>query len=178
MDKKSIEEKAKAYKVDENFDLFFLGRLSTEKNPLSFIEIVHNLDDKINKCVMIGDGPLKEECIKQINDYSLNNKIEIAGFQSNPFPYIKASKIGIMPSRFEGFGLAAIEASILGKPVLNSGVGGLSEIFKDNKDLICSCINDYVSKVEYYLVHDAKITITNDYCDKNNYKNTLMNIYK
>ena len=61
------------------------------------------------------------------------------------------SKIGIMPSKYEGFGLAAVEALILNKPVLNSGVGGLKEIFSKNKDFICSSEEDYIFLIKLFL---------------------------
>ena len=60
------------------------------------------------------------------------SNIKMIGYQSNPFPWIIASNVGIMPSKYEGFGLTAIEATILNKKVLNSGVGGLSYIYRNN----------------------------------------------
>jgi len=146
VDKKNIIEKSKEIKVDKKYDLFFFGRLSIEKGCLDFIDICNLVNEKKRICaVMIGDGPMKEECLAKIDKLNLNEVIDLVGFQSNPFPYIVSSNIGIMPSAFEGFGLSAIESTVLGKPVLNSGVGGLSEIFENN--MICKSVNDYVQKI-------------------------------
>ena len=177
VDKKAIQKLADEYQVKDKYDIFFFGRLSEEKNPIEFIKIIHKLDNNRIKCVMIGDGPLKEKCLELINNYSLNNNIELIGFKSNPFPYIKASKIGIMPSKFEGFGLTAIESMILNKPVLNSGVGGLKTIFNKNKYLICSNMNQYVSKAKELLLN-SKIEISFDIIDDNTLTKKIHEIYE
>ena len=146
VDENAIVKKANAFKVKKQYDLFFFGRLSSEKNPLEFIEIIKDLSNPSIGCIMIGDGPLREECRKKIEEYNLTRNIDMIGFRSNPYPYIKASKIGIMPSKFEGFGLTAIESTILKKPVLNSGTGCLSKIFA-NTNLIVSNKNDYIAHI-------------------------------
>jgi glycosyltransferase involved in cell wall biosynthesis len=44
-----------------------------------------------------------------------------------------ACDVVVMPSRWEGFGLVAIEAMRLSKPVIASTVGGLPEIIADRE---------------------------------------------
>lgn len=46
-------------------------------------------------------------------------------------PYIESCDVLVMPSRWEGFGLIALEAMRAGKPVLAARVGGLAEIVVD-----------------------------------------------
>ena len=178
VDKERVLKLADKFKVKENYDLFYFGRLSDEKNPIEFIEIVKELNNKEIKCVMIGDGPLREQCENLIKKYSLEDNIKMIGFQSNPFPYIKASKIGIMPSKFEGFGLAAIEALILNKPVLNSGVGGLGEIFKSNSNLICISRNEYKEEIDNILINKRNTISNNEmYTNVKEWQSILNNLY-
>ncbi len=176
INKDMVIKKSKEFKTKKKYDLFFLGRLSKEKNPLLFIEIVNKLNDKNLNAIMIGDGNLKNDCLELIKKYKLTSRIDLVGFKSNPYPYIAASRIGIMPSVFEGFGLAAIEGLILDKPVLNSGAGGLKKIFKDNKDYICYNINDYIMKI-----NDNEFSnyskIVDKYTNKDKYKKELIDIY-
>lgn len=179
IDKDEVLKKSKEYQIKENYDLFFFGRLSEEKNPIEFIEIVKKLNDKRIKCVMIGDGPLNKDCKELIKIYGLQSNIDMIGFKENPFPYIKNSKIGLMPSKYEGFGLTALESLILGKPVLNSGVGGLKEIFKDT-DMICNNIDDYVRSCLLYKncnKNDFSL-LYSKYVDYNCWKKLLEQIYK
>lgn len=178
VDKEEIIKKSNDFDCNKKYDLFFIGRLSEEKNPLEFINIVKDLEMSNINCAIIGDGPLRQSCEELISQYNLEKNIEMLGFQSNPYPFIKNSKIGIMPSKFEGFGITAIESLILGKPVLNSGAGGLKEIFKDNKKLICSTTEEYVIKAKEILKKDFKLL--NDlsiYTDKKMYVDKLNQIY-
>src|SRR5699024_8522567 len=47
------------------YDIVFLGRLDTPKNPLKFIELINKLVEKIPnlKVAMIGNGKLRDNCI-------------------------------------------------------------------------------------------------------------------
>ena len=185
IDKDKIIKKSRNVLSKETYDFCYIGRLSWEKNPLAFIEIFYKISMKNNrdslKAILIGDGPLKKDCIDLINKYNLQNKVYVIGFQLNPYPYISASKICIMPSKFEGFGIAAIEALILNKPVFNSGVGGLKGIFKDYDELICNNIDEYVYKITNYMKNNKNndyTEILNLYCNKNKYLEELFNIYE
>ena len=173
VDEKVILRKSKEFSIGKKYDLFFFGRLSNEKNPLEFIEIVKTLNNPLLQCVMIGDGPLRNECENKIIKYHLKKNIDMIGFQPNPYPYIAASKIGIMPSKFEGYGLTAIESTILGKPVLNSGVGNLANIFSHTNS-ICKTIEEYNKKITASQgLELPKI----DHFTKSHYRTKIMNIY-
>lgn len=181
IDKKKIIEKSKMYKVKEKYDLYFLGRFSEPKNPSLFIDIVYNYKKQNPnvKSVMIGDGELFDECKEKIKSLDLEHNIKLYGFASNPFPIVKNSSIGIMPSKWEGFGLAALESMCLNKPVLNSGVGGFSEMLCDNKDFICNNLEEYILKINKYLNNKQKINFSfiNKYINKQNWKNKFLEIY-
>lgn len=62
----------------------------------------------------------------------LENNVELVGFQKNPFPYIAACKVMVMPSQWEGFPMVAIESMALGKPLIATPVSGLRDIVTDN----------------------------------------------
>lgn len=180
VDKEDIISKSNMYEFDGDYDLYFLGRLNDLKNPLEFIEIVNIIKGSFSqvKALIIGDGELKNKCIDKINFYNLQDNIDILGFVSNPFPIIKKCKVGIMPSKVEGFGLTAIESMILNKPVLNSGVGGLGEIFNNNQFFICDR-NDYA--IKFYDIIDGKYDFSNlvdKFTDLDKWKTELEKIYR
>ncbi|GAF23683.1 hypothetical protein JCM19047_3522 [Bacillus sp. JCM 19047] len=59
---------------------------------------------------MIGDGDLRNECENEIKQLKLANNIDLLGFLENPYCIIKNSKMMILTSKWEGFGLVAVEA--------------------------------------------------------------------
>lgn len=183
VDKNMIINQSKAH-FNEHFDVCYFGRLSTEKNPLLFINLIRLYNETYGKrlsACMIGDGPMYDECANLIRKYGLESTIKMMGFMKNPSKVIKNCKCVIMPSIYEGFGLTAVESVCLGKPVLNSGVGGLKEIFKDNKWLICKINEDYVCKLHYILQNGYKESfdgIINLYTNLDNYKNNIKKLYK
>lgn len=168
-------------------DLVFLGRLSAPKQPLLFCEIVKQVKEKIPGVTarMIGDGELAGEVRNYLNENGLQNTIELVGFQSNPYTYLKGGKIMVMPSAWEGFGLAAVEALSLGLPVLCSGAGGLANIITDECGKICDSINDYVAEIQKIVsitkIYDEKSEKAKkraeDYNDMQEYRRKLNDIY-
>lgn len=143
--------------INNKYDVVFLGRLVEAKRPFMFIDIVNkirNSHSNIN-AIMIGDGPLCCECKEYIDKLKLKNNIEMIGFVDNPQVYLKQSKCLVMPSKWEGFGLAAVESLSLGIPVICSGVGGLKDIVNERCGAICTNIDDYVE--EFYKLKNKEI---------------------
>lgn len=141
------------YLKNEIFDIAFLGRLTPQKNPLLFCEVIKKykeIDNEIT-AVMIGDGELRSEVEKYIEDNNLHENIKMMGFEKNPYQFVKSAKLLLMPSEYEGFGLAAVESLSLGKPVVCSGVGGLKEIVSPECGLICNDVTDYIGEIQRLL---------------------------
>ena len=155
----SIKNKGVLAKKTDSSDIVFLGRLAEPKNPFLFLKIMKGVVDSIGNCqiAIVGDGELKEELRRKIKEYRLESHITLYGFQKNPYGLLNGSKILCMPSVWEGFGMAAIEALTFGKPVVCSGVGGLKDIVDDTCGKICSTLDSYVNEIcillnneEYY----------------------------
>ena len=100
----------------DKYDLIFVGRLTDVKQPLLFIDIVKEVKKhKPNiKTCLVGDGDLYDSCKQEIDNNNLNKNIELVGFKSNPFPYIKNSRLALLTSKFEGLPMSVIECLILG----------------------------------------------------------------
>lgn len=130
-------------------DLVFLGRMTDPKCPLLFCQIVQRLREKRPQITarMIGDGELMSQVKDYVRQNGLESNVELAGFQSNPYPYLNAGKVMVMPSAWEGFGLAAVEGMCLGKPVVCSGVGGLADIVDETCGAVCKTIDEYCSAI-------------------------------
>ena len=138
---------------EDNFDIIFLGRLTQQKNPLRFLNIVSNLKKVYPtiKVAIVGDGELRTICENYILEHDLKNNVYLKGFQKNRFDFINNSKIMCITSQWEGFGLMAIESLALGKPVLSTPVGGLVDIVDNKVGKICLNDDDYIIELEKLL---------------------------
>jgi len=169
----------------KKYDLIFVGRLTDVKNPLLFIDIVKDVkkEKPTIKACMVGDGDLYEKCKEEISINDLSINIELIGFKSNPFPYIKNSKLAVLTSKFEGLPMSVIECLILGVPVINSGVGGLSEMFKEHPKYICKNKNEFVDcvldllKLEKEDYKQDCNDLIKEYTDIKKYGQTIEKIY-
>lgn len=182
INEEEVLEKAKQYEVKEDYDIAFVGRLTLQKNPIKLVDIIKKINESIPgiKAVIIGDGEEKENLEKYIKENKLENVIEMKGFLKNPFPYLKKSKVALMPSIFEGFGLVAIECLICGVPVLNSGVGGLATIFESETYYICDSIEEYANKAIDIISSKKKYefdSILNKYTDIEKWKENFEQAY-
>lgn len=132
-------KRIRSQKCDEiRTDLLFVGRLTEQKNPLEFLEIVRELkNQKISvQARMLGQGALREKCQDYIIRYHLEDCVKLQGFVDRPYDYMNKGEILVMPSNWEGFGLVAVEALAFGMPVVGNPVGGLPGIVTDDCGLL------------------------------------------
>ncbi len=132
--------------AEKKYDIAFLGRFSIPKNPNLFVSIIKRVKEYKPDVVaiMIGEGELRTEIEEQIKKDGMQANIICVGFQKNPYRYLAQAKILLMPSSWEGYGLAAVEALALGLPVICSDTGGLPEIVNSECGAICKTEDEYV----------------------------------
>ena len=133
---KVVQDKVADY--TKCYDICYCGRLSNEKNPLGFIDIIGLLKKDIPtiKAIIVGSGNLEKKCVEKINELKLQDNVEMVGFQKNPYEYIAKSKMLLSTSVYEGYGLVAFEALALGVPVAAPNVGGVSKIVTDKCGIV------------------------------------------
>lgn len=153
-DASKIRALAKKGEWKEGCDLLFCGRLSVPKNPLLFLDIVLEVKKKIPdiKAVMIGDGELKHCVMEKIKNENLQHTIQMLGFMENPYGVMKNCRVLCMPSLWEGFGLAALEAMALGKPVIASAVGGLTHFVDESCGALCEGQSEFADRISKLLL--------------------------
>jgi glycosyltransferase involved in cell wall biosynthesis len=104
------------------YDIIFAGRLIKEKNVDLLIKAVALLkaDFPDIRCCIIGDGPEKAGLVELAKKIEVCENVEFAGFQEYEalIGKIKASKVFVLPSSREGFGMVVIEAFACGVPVV------------------------------------------------------------
>lgn len=104
--------------------VIFVGRLSYYKGISFLIDAIRQLKD--TQLIIVGDGQLKEEIIKQINELGLSERVILTGFlrgHSLACAY-SVSDLFVLPSttKSETFGIVQLEAMKFALPVINTNL--------------------------------------------------------
>jgi len=79
--------------------------------------------------VFIGQGPLLEKTSVLVTELGLDGRVHFLGFRKNPYTYIKAARLLVLCSDFEGLGVVLLEAMCLNTPAISSNCpSGPSEV--------------------------------------------------
>ncbi len=140
-----------------------IGRIQEQKGQLQTLEFLNNFKKIENdfKCIFIGgpSGKYGDEYLQKlkqtVKDFNLEIHVEFLDNleQTKIIELLNKAKLLIHTSRFETFGLVAIEANTMGVPVLTINNGSLMEIIENNKNgyltenLIDSDVNNFVKNL-------------------------------
>ena len=149
--------------VEKENIILSIGRIQEQKGQLQTIEFLNNFKKIQNdfKCYFVGGPSGKHgneylhELKQTIKDFNLDKHVEFLGDlpQTEIIELLKKAKLLIHTSKFETFGLVAIEANAMGVPVLTTNNGSLMEIIENNKNgylsenLIDSNVNNFVNNL-------------------------------
>lgn len=80
------------------------------------------------KLLMVGDGPERSSCESLARKLGVHDDVRFLGKQEQMEEIFAVSDLFLLPSDYESFGLAALEAMAAKMPVISSDAGGLPEI--------------------------------------------------
>jgi glycogen(starch) synthase len=109
-----------------------LGRLVPEKGfdlaLAAFSAILHRFPSA--RLVLAGDGRERNNLKQQATELGLTRLVEFAGRvpPDKVADLMAEATLVLIPSRLEGFGLVALEAGSMARPVIATRVGGLPEV--------------------------------------------------
>lgn len=97
----------------------------------AFAEFVKDYTDF--SLVFYGDGPDKEQMQQKVKDLHIEDKVRFAGITNTPLDVMRASKMYILTSDFEGIPNSLIEAMSLGLPCISTDCrpGGAKLLIED-----------------------------------------------
>lgn len=122
----------------EKTTIVCVGRIAQQKGYSVLLQAHHELINEgvDHQVIVLGEGNLEEELKKEIQNLNIQDTFVLLGYKANPYPYIKAADIYVLPSLFEGFSLSLVEAMVLGKPSIATKCVGPTEILSHEYGLL------------------------------------------
>jgi glycosyltransferase involved in cell wall biosynthesis len=116
----------------------FLGRIDVYMKGLDILfEAFSKIKNKNIKLKLAGNGKEKDlNILKEMSEIlGIYDRIEFLGriSEEEKKDFLGKSLFVVMPSRFEGWGIAAIESSACGKPVIGTNIPGLKDAIIHNE---------------------------------------------
>ena len=149
--------------VNGSCRLLYVGRLERLKGVDILLRAVASIEDM--ECVeltVVGgaeNSPERARLHALAGDLGIADRVEfIPSVDQSLLPvYYGAADICVLPSYYESFGLAALEAAACGKPVVASRVGGLPSIVQDGETgylVRWRCPGPFVERLELLLANE------------------------
>lgn len=132
----------------EESTIIFAGRLIKEKNVDFLIQSIATVKEKIPEitCLIIGNGPERSKLENLVIDLKLKDNVIFKDFMDDYddlIGYMKSSKVLVLPSTREGFGMVVIEANACGIPVVT-----VNHHMNAASDLVIDGVNGFKTQLE------------------------------
>ncbi len=112
--------------------LAFVGGLGERKGVRYLVQAVEQLVRQGSDVVLdvIGGDATLPRWQARIEERGLADRIRLLGRQADPFPFIAAADLVVVPSLFDSYPDVVLEALHVGTPVIGSAVGGIPDILR------------------------------------------------
>ena len=124
--------------VAKEYDLLFIGRFQKAKGLdvlLRALHVIHTTSGEAYKLAIVGEFTNEQRTLlmKRVPQVVREEIVFLGTVQREDMPKtINCAKLLVVPSRYESFGLPALEAIACGIPVLGTKVGGLTELVDES----------------------------------------------
>lgn len=112
----------KQLNIENRFVIGNVGRLVNQKNHSFLIDIFNKVHEKNHNSMLmlIGEGELENVIKQKVKTLGLTESVLFMGVQKNVEQLLQAMDVFVFPSKYEGLGIAAIEAQASGLPTVAS----------------------------------------------------------
>lgn len=108
--------------LDDSLTLGHVGRFMPQKNHEFLIDIfaaVHAVDPAA-RLLLVGTGDLEGQIHQKVSRLGLDEAVQFLGVRSDVNRILQAVDVFLLPSLYEGLGMAAVEAQAAGLPCIVS----------------------------------------------------------
>lgn len=115
-DNKIRDEYRTVFGLDGKFVLGAVGRFHFQKNHEFLIDVFNEVHKEYENAVLllIGIGPLMEDIVSKVNRLNLQNSVMFLEERDDVNNLMQAMDVFLMPSKFEGLPVSAVEAQAAG----------------------------------------------------------------
>lgn len=117
--------------------LLYVGRFNEQKGPLLLVQAAAELRRAgvEFELEMIGDGPMRGEAERLIQQHGLQGAVHLQGWASGEevVSALRRCRALVLPSLAEGLPVVIMEALALGRPVLSTYIAGIPELVRANE---------------------------------------------
>lgn len=159
IDLQQVYNKQNADEKTYDFDVIYIGRLTFQKNPQRLMQLCALMKQRKPdiRMAVVGTGELEAETKELCVQLGLEENVQFLGFQSNPMKMLSDSKCLILPSRWEGTPMCALEAMALGVPVVSTPTDGLLDLLDEGENGFLSDDDAVLAEKVVALATDAEL---------------------
>jgi glycosyltransferase involved in cell wall biosynthesis len=138
-----------------------IGRLAEQKRFDRLIEAVslikETLMDNGWRVEVYGEGHLRSDLQRQIEELGVADLVTLQGVTNDISTVLNQAAINIMPSEFEGFGIALVEAMAHGLPsIAFEECNGPNEIITNKTGVLVSSVDALADELNQLIKNDKK----------------------
>jgi len=152
------DEKIKIPFEKDDINFLTVCRLTHAKAIDRFIRVHSRLEKEglHSKVYIVGDGDIRLNLQKQIDDLGVTDSFYLLGEKNNPYPYIKACDYFCLLSYYEGSGMVLDEAKILNKPLIITDTASKENVVNYESCEICVNTEDGIYQVMKKIIKDEQ----------------------
>lgn len=128
------EQKMISLSRDTRLRIGTIGRLVPQKNISFLLDFANLLKRKqVNfRVQIVGDGPDYEKLMRRVSEDNLNEEVQFLGRIGDVDTFLKSQDLFLFTSRYEGFGLALLEAMDVGLPIIAPNISAMPEVIGED----------------------------------------------
>jgi glycosyltransferase involved in cell wall biosynthesis len=143
----------------KEYDVLCVARLEEAKGVDVLLKAIAILKGKFNSplnVAVVGDGNKRDVLLSLNRSLGLGDTVHFLGVRKDVSNLMDASKIFVLPSRWEGLPMVILEAMAHGLPVISTPVGGIPEVITNGENGIL------IPKENPYSLSEAILRVLNN----------------
>jgi glycosyltransferase involved in cell wall biosynthesis len=125
--------------IQNSQKVFIIGTIACFKKQKNLTDLIHAFNEAYQKNTMlrleiIGDGALRPELEKMIQNYCLIKVVTLHGWRNSVAPFMFLWDAFALSSLWEGLPCAIVEARLLKLPILSYNTGGIHDVVIHGKN--------------------------------------------